>query len=236
VLIAWLIARVEPEDASKQVGINNLLLFKFDNSVVLRQGTVRSQFILPKRVLDLLDDEDMGLLSPQLSGRSTQLSGTAYIDECRAIGVPIPPKWPGLAGSSEWTSKGRLDFTFISKDLIAEVFTYQSSSPRGVCFALPRYSATEKEIQLLGIICQGNDTSKACFWDNQENKVNTGIPKNEARELTRFAGGADLVGSPTGGICSDCHAGENAFNIHPGTPLQLGQESLLKPTIGMNLW
>jgi len=36
-----------------------------------------------------------------------------------------------------------------------------------------------------------------------------------------FIGGAALANHP-GGTCSDCHAGENPFSIHPGTALDLG--------------
>jgi hypothetical protein len=42
--------------------------------------------------------------------------------------------------------------------------------------------------------------------------------------LTDFAGGVGLEGDD---VCSNCHAGENAFIVHPGTPLDRG--SLLRP-------
>jgi hypothetical protein len=158
-----------------------------------------------------------------------------------------------LAGSPEWVSRGIVNLpkrpppppepegepTFAVEGLEAQVFTSESSSPRGLCFALPRYNkdVENSPIELLGIICQGNDKSKACFWDNQEEvevapgmkvRTNVAIPRNEMRELTKLAGGAQLNGG-SGGVCSDCHAGENAFVIHPGTALTEVGAAKLKP-------
>jgi hypothetical protein len=86
--------------------------------------------------------------------------------------------------------------------------------------ALPRWDSSGKA-RLLGVICQGNDTSKVCFWDNQHSPPiseprnlagNTGYP------LSRFKGGADLAVPAqfdVGGMCTDCHAGANPFIVHP---------------------
>lgn len=213
-LIAWLIKKVEPENGGTLASANVFLLNQYltSTSIVTGQRSHRFRPNLPKEILEELKDED----PPPFTG--TELGGTAYIDECRAAGVPTPPDW----GSPQWQSQGGLTTNFLGGN--AEVFTFQSASPRGFCFALPRSAGNI--IGLLGIICQGNDTSKACFWDNQQNKVQFPIPKNESRLLTAFAGGADLEGG-TGGVCSDCHAGENAFIVHPGTPLDRG--SVIRP-------
>jgi hypothetical protein len=148
---------------------------------------------------------------------STTQSG-AYIEECRNAGVPIPPDWD----RKKWDSKGFLSTNFLgSASTPAEVFVAPSTSPPGVSIALPRYTSPEmKKIDLLGIISLGQASSKACFWDNQENKVGFIISKNETVPLSRFAGGAQLFGG-SGNICTDCHAGENPFIIHPNTALGL---------------
>jgi hypothetical protein len=213
-LITWLIKKVEPENGSTLASANVFLLDKYlaTTSVLTRQR--RSKLALPKEVLEEFKDED----PPPYTG--TELGGTAYIDECRAAGVPTPPDW----GYPQWQSRGGLTTNFLGGN--AEVFTFESASPRGFCFALPRSS--RDMIEALGIICQGNDTSKVCFWDNQQNKRQSPLAKNETRALTEFAGGADLENGCCG-VCSDCHAGENAFIIHPGTPLDRG--SAIRPNI-----
>lgn len=136
--------------------------------------------------------------------------GQAYLDECAAQGVPIPPDWP----SDEWRSQGVLAFTFLGRE--THVFTYRDpASPNdGICFALPRYE-TDGALALNGIICQNKLNGKACFWDNI------------TRDNTRRLGRADYplrIGSIGDGYtlaenCTSCHRGDNVFNIHPGTAL-----------------
>jgi hypothetical protein len=156
----------------------------------------------------------------------TANSGQAYIDECRNAGVPIPPDW----GDSRWVWNGALTNPFISTSLNAQVYYYKpNTSPAGICYALPRMDGNGV-VKLLGIICQGNETSRACFWDNSANGVQFDVPTiNTFTPLSRFAGGAALNGA-TGGTCTNCHAGENVFNIHPGTPLDLAAKGItVKP-------
>jgi hypothetical protein len=76
---------------------------------------------------------------------------------------------------------------------------------------------------VLGIICLGKKSGKVCFWDNQQNKQGFSIPKEGQKAdvpLANFAGGAELEGG-SGNICTDCHAGENPYIIHPNTNLGL---------------
>ncbi|HMJ13919.1 MAG TPA: hypothetical protein VK524_21020 [Polyangiaceae bacterium] len=157
-----------------------------------------------------------------ISDAATAASGAAYHEECRAAGVPIPPDW----GAPNWKSLGKLKTLFISNDLDAEVYEFESTSPAGVCLALPR--ASGNTIRLLGIICLGTDTGKACFWDNQRNKQGFSIQKGASVPLLDFANGADLLAG-SGGVCTDCHAGENPFVVHPKEPMDLGQK--IKPRV-----
>jgi FG-GAP-like repeat len=136
-------------------------------------------------------------------------SGTAYMNECVAAGVPRPPTW-GTTGSAGWTLRGTLTTPFLSPDKTAKVYTFSNS--QGVCVALPR-SYSNGVIDLLGIICQGNATGRACFWDSAQNVdiaagAQIGIPSST------LIGGAQLAGNNQG-VCSGCHAGENAFIFHP---------------------
>ena len=211
-LTSWLIDQVQPARAGLLASISSALRWEYSN-------LVGKTFTPPARMLEALKQEKPGGVTIQ---RSTGTSGTAYIDACRAAGVPIPPDW----GTSGWRPRGALQSVFISQGSLAEVYTFESTSPRGICFALPRSNGNS--IGLLGIICQGNDTGNACFWDNQVNDVNVAIPKGTVKPLTQFAGGYELFGGG-GGRCTACHTGENAFVVHPNSPLNLGP-SLLMPS------
>ena len=167
----------------------------------------------PPRTLErMLADEGIGTLG--LMRSSTTAGGATYINECSAEGVPTPPDW----GTGQWVSQGTLTDAqeFISVAAVAEVFTYQSSAPEGMCIALPRSNGNT--IGLLGIICLGKASGKACFWDNQQNDQQFPIQKGTVVPLSQFAGGGDLDGG-SGGVCTSCHAGENPYVIHPGTNL-----------------
>ena len=176
---------------------------------------------------------------------STTNSGAAYQAECQANGVPIPPD----IGSSAWTLSsigGDNKFplpvvampTPANQKLFpdgrlflptgAQVYVYKSTAPEGMCIALPRSSnpggGSSNIIGLDGVICMGKATSKVCFWDNQapDGPGQPGpavtFPEGTVTPLSQFAGGADLFGG-SGGVCTVCHAGENPYTMHPGTPL-----------------
>jgi hypothetical protein len=216
-LLARLIETVKPQDAPFLASKNTALLGRFTritdgepSTKDPRAGDIR------KEIVERLGRE--GLLT-FLS--ATQAGGPAYIEECRKAGVPIPPDW----GSSQWKSKGLLTTDFLGSTPQAEVFAFERESPLGVCMALPR--STGNTIKLLGIICLGTDSSKSCFWDNQRNKQQFDIQKNTPVPLSEFAGGADLYGG-SGNVCTDCHAGENPFIVHPGQPMDLGNKIIPK--------
>jgi hypothetical protein len=163
-------------------------------------------------------------------------SGQAYLDECRAAKVPIPPPigvmdTDGLKG---WKSQGFIP----PKDQFivgtpAEVRTYKSVSPPGMCYALPRYSdATLKTVDLDGVICLSQETAKVCFWDNQikgsgfqfsaGEKIPIGVPDLNLNPSGNYqAGGAELE-TGSGGVCTECHAGENPYITHPKSNLGNG--------------
>jgi hypothetical protein len=216
-LIGWLIETVKPQDAPYLASKNMALLSRFvnlsENEPSPKDPSVGG---ISKELVELLRQKK---LLTFLS--ATQAGGSAYVEECRKSGVPIPPDW----GSNQWLSKGLLTTDFLGSTPDAEIFAFESESPRGVCFALPR--STGNTISLLGIICLGTDTSKSCFWDNQRNKNQFTIPKNTPVALSEFAGGADLNGG-SGGVCTDCHAGENPFVVHPGQPMDLGNKIIPK--------
>jgi hypothetical protein len=178
---------------------------------LLKQSTL-AEFKPPSAVAELM--LKAGLPAANLTMFSTVPATPDYVSQCSEAGVPVPPDW----GDPRWVSQGTLagNQVFISQNATAEVFTYQSIDPEGMCVALPRSKGDT--ISLLGIICLSKVKSNACFWDNQQDKVNYPIQKGAVVPLTQFAGGPALDGG-TGGVCTECHAGENPYIIHPGTNL-----------------
>ncbi|WP_421694975.1 hypothetical protein [Aestuariivirga sp.] len=170
---------------------------------------------------------------------ATVNSGQAYITECRNNAVPIPPP----IGDSRWVSQGFIptDQLFLVNTSV-EVMTYKSTSPEGLCIALPRSNDTNPAdgvtVALDGIVCLGKRASpltgksSACFWDNQMNGSSfpflkgTKIPIgwNDPAQVSPnpsgnfMSGGAQLT-SGSAGMCSDCHAGQNPFIVHPRNPV-----------------
>lgn len=141
----------------------------------------------------------------------TTTSGQAYRDECLANGVPIPLN----IGDPAWISRGQIPQPelFIAVGLKAEVLTYQSTSPPGMCVALPRFDNADN-VQLDGVICLGQTNSKACFWDNQKNGTAFTFQRGTSRPFSDRGGGIEITRNAIGGTCTDCHAGENPYIIH----------------------
>lgn len=149
----------------------------------------------------------------------TTEKGAAYIAECQGAGVPVPT----TVLDNTWENHGEILDTFISKNtmvnntfvtLESELWSWSSSSPRGICLALPRWMENGPQAgraKLFGIICLGTDTSKACFFDNPDG---THFLRTSTPPISEFLGGIDLVDNG-GGVCTDCHAGANPFIIHP---------------------
>ena len=233
-LIAWLIDAVKPRDAAHLASKNGALRNK-----IFRISAQQAAKPISKELLRVLDEE--GLIK-FLS--ATTAGGAAYIQECLANGVPTPPDWgPVAPGRPTWTRVGSLSTKFIVRGQPAEVYVYESREPEpdGICLALPRYAAdtSSAPITALGIIClgRGRERSRSCFWDNvnvtpeppladitTRFRFSFEIRRGESVPLSRFAGGADLFGG--NGVCSDCHAGNNPFIVHPGDAMDLGSRLL----------
>ncbi|MCM2472508.1 hypothetical protein HGO38_03330 [Rhizobium sp. CG5] len=174
---------------------------------------------LPFKIRDIA--EGLGMLS-----KATTASGKEYIAECRKAEVPIPPDW----GTSGWKHVGDLTTNFLGFGNPAQVWRWDSSSPEGLCVALPRVDGSN--ISALGIICLGRTSSNACFFDAAN------VPVGDKMPITDFLGGADLFN----GVCTDCHAGENPYVVHPGSPLDMRPDNhavnfytpLIKPSWPQN--
>ncbi len=121
-----------------------------------------------------------------------------------------PGIWP-----TDYEEIGVLNAPFISNNFTTKVYVNNNSSD-GLCVALPR--SNNQGIRLFGVICQEKN-GRSCFWDNQSNGMGFIVDPNSIVDINaEFAKGEELFGGD-GGVCSDCHAGENAFVIHPNTNL-----------------
>lgn len=130
----------------------------------------------------------------------------AYCRACVAAGVPEPPSF----SSGKWKSKGSLakDSQFASSN-VKDIMVYESANPPGVCVALPRGEGND--IELLGVICQGEKSGKACFWDNIDSKSGDRIvgPDVKKLDIAKFQNGDQLDED-----CTECHRGDNVYLVH----------------------
>ena len=161
---------------------------------------------------------------------ATTNTKAAYTAECTAADVPIPPPINQMAPTIPgWKSEG---FIPTNKQFIvgtpAELRSFEND--KGMCFALPRYTDSNKtDVALDGVICLSQISSKVCVWDNQMGGVGFEFPKDTKIPIGDVdlsvnaaglyqAGGFEL-NNGTGGVCTDCHAGENPYVIHPKADL-----------------
>lgn len=174
--------------------------------------------------------------APNLAQSSSALyttnAGAAYRNECEANGVPLPTR----VLDSSWVNHGSIVDPFLSPTLDAQLWSWkQTTGDRGICLALPRWNnANPRQAELLGVICMGTDSSKACFFDNP---AGTFFTEGSTPRLSRFKGGDDLIANGQG-VCTDCHAGVNPFVIHPEKSAfvallnNAARASLLRPVSG----
>ncbi|HEY7617775.1 MAG TPA: hypothetical protein VH744_13300, partial [Terriglobales bacterium] len=252
-MIDWLLANTdESEDTSgiegKLNAVKYALEWELPESDDLNVPHYEKRFRLAPQLLERLEIFGSAESGVQLLSATTA-SGAAYVAECMANDVPIPPPIGQLdpAGLNGWKSQGSLPGTeqFIVGTQ-AEVMTYQSSAPEGMCIALPRSSAASPSTIILdGVICLGKVSSKVCFWDNQMQQdgfsfpagtvIPIGSPNLEINPAGQYmAGGAELF-QGSGGVCTDCHAGNNPYVIHPGTTLGLPNLAGL-PLVGQDFY
>lgn len=223
VQIDWLLERVEGADVAHMTMVNHALRWFYINRI-------QENPVLPRPdgtwFKGLREDvaarlKDAGFVV----AIATSEGGAAYRASCEKAGVPLPSR----VMSSDWTNRGTFDREFLSETSEAELWLWESSDPPGVCLALPRYimnngNATN-DIDLLGVICLGTQSNKACFFDNPRRRT---FRRGEQPRLSEFVGGADLVANGQG-ICTECHAGENPYVVHPEKTAFAGLTDRLRP-------
>lgn len=189
-----------PEDVRQRYGPRNTTL----TTHWLR---IRPELIEELRAAVRERLEELGFFEPP-----PETGGTAYMDACRARGVPVPPDWAETG--TAWVYQGQLTENFLGGDEYAGVWTYEDPAVRGGCIALPRgdgYGET-----LAGIICQSATTGHACFWDNKLRGV---APEQFIGWRGRTLRIADLKdGTNLEMACTGCHHGSNVFRLAPDDP------------------
>lgn len=218
IYIDWLIGTVEPPNAATLTIINNALRWHYLDELSKRKWTPdqRNWKGIGKDLAGKLSEGGVKVQA------SVAVGGAEYIRSCAAAGVPIPPP----VFSAGWNNRGAIVKPFISQSWTAEVMHYQSSKPEGACLALPRYPAGSDRARLFGLICIGKQSRNACFWDNPNG---TFFQKNVPVAIDEFVGGIDLVANGQG-ECTDCHAGEDPYVIHPDDPPFVGITSDIMPS------
>ena len=199
----WLIDAVEPPDAALLRMINNALRWQYLDRLSKQEWSAE-QRAWKGIGKDLAERLRAGGVKIQAS---IAVGGGEYIRACAAAGVPVPPP----VFSAGWTNRGALGKPFLSPSLTAEVMFFASAQPEGACIALPRYASGSDRAELFGLICIGKQSRNACFWDNPKGRF---FQKNVPVAIDEFVGGMDLVANGQG-VCSDCHAGEDPYVIHP---------------------
>jgi len=216
IILDWLLEQNKNENAERISATNTAMrkaYFKNVLKINLRETPLHYNTGLP---LDTLKNfNDLGIAKFAITGVDSE----EYVKLCRDQGVPIPPTWEpeneNNKDRGDWRFIGTQNLNFASSAPVSEVYAVDTGTqgePNGLCIALPRIQ--NGEIGLLGVICHSRENGKACFWDNES------IALDEQVELSEFIGGNDLPGG--GNTCSDCHAGENPYVVHPGTAIDLG--------------
>jgi hypothetical protein len=217
-LIDWLVEKVKPPNRAHVTIANNALrwhyVLKIQKNSILPHKNAWGKGLKPDVAKRL--EKRLGIKV----FAATNAGGAAYCDECLKAGVPVPKFMFG----PEWRFVDVINDPFLSPGLRAELWLYESNDPPGVCVALPRFGSDGKA-QLFGVICLGRETSKACFFDNPVGVFfDRGVPVDFK---TGFVGGTDLVANGQG-VCSDCHAGENPYVVHPEKSAFSGVRSKLQ--------
>lgn len=206
IFIDWLIEQRKPKEEAQFTTVNNALRWYYvlniqENAILPNAKNEWWKGVTPEEGKDL---EGGGVIVYAVVNSAMD----AYCEECLEAGVPVPSTMFG----PEWKNLGAFDNEFISGSRTPNLLIYISNDPEGFCLALPRYDAGSDRASLFGVICMGTRTSKVCFFDNRSgvlHRRDTVIPFRPS-----FIGGTDLVDNG-GGTCTDCHAGENPYIVHP---------------------
>ncbi len=134
-LMDWLIEKAEPKEGIAQLlAVNNALrlqyVLKLKPDLEQPKDNTWTKGLKPEVAKKLQDKIGISILAKISTG------GEAYCKECLDKGVPIPKFMFG----PEWKYVGEVTNEFLSPTSTAELLIYESTSPEGICLALPRYT------------------------------------------------------------------------------------------------
>ncbi|EHR72829.1 hypothetical protein BurJ1DRAFT_4029 [Burkholderiales bacterium JOSHI_001] len=129
----------------------------------------------------------------------------SYAKRCDTNGVPVPPDF--ATSGTAWVNRGPLHHNILDGSSgTADVYSWSDPGKRGACIALPRNSGS-----LAGIICQSATTGAACFWDNIDAATNTRLDwRTQTLRIAELKNGSNLAEN-----CTNCHRGNNVFQLAP---------------------
>ncbi len=203
----WLIEERKPDDGGRYEVITSSLRWYYVLEI-LKKGQPDKDGRWTKGIPEdqAKEAEAVGFQTAAI----TNANMPAYCQECADAGVPVPEKMFG----PEWEALGSFDGEeFISPSFDPQLMIKVSTEPPGFCLALPRYTSSN-QAALFGVICMSTITSRVCFFDNKPGLNHTKDVQINFQE--GFIGGIDLKSNEMfGGVCTDCHAGENPYIVHP---------------------
>jgi hypothetical protein len=141
-------------------------------------------------------------------------ANSTYVEACAAAGVPVPRR----LFDSQWQSAGVIDkLLFGTAKPHNELSLYVSDDPPGYCVALTRSNGPTAVKGHIDLICVGQQSSKACFFETLgfNNNVDGVI------DISELLAAVDLpLNNPNAGAapCTRCHLGENPLIVHPQDP------------------
>lgn len=126
-----------------------------------------------------------------------------YMDSCRDNGVPVPNK----LFSSVWQNLGSYSPKVSNVTGTPRLWAHYGDEPSGACVAVTFTSESNVHVDM---ICLGVNSGKSCFFETDE--------QGEVGEISTSDMNSAADPDKMQGMCSDCHAGENPFIIHPDKP------------------
>jgi hypothetical protein len=198
----WLLENGQPDRKSQMQTLNNALRWRYVT-------TLKQNPLLPKRHIPWTKGIDRAI-ADRLENAGIIVSQPAealsneYLSNCRDLDVPVPDS----IFSQGWNNLGTYANPLSNIPGKPEIWVKYSEQPVGACIALT-HADVDKDYYHLDMICLGKESTNACFF---ENDIPDGFGSVIQTQDLRGGRGPNKV---TGGICSDCHAGENPFIIHP---------------------
>lgn len=195
----WLLEKVQPKNVAHLTVTNNALRWYYVKNIqkdpILPEGDKEWAKGIKTNIAIELENKGLKMYLPVKSG------GAQYRQDCINAGVPIPDQ----VFSDEWVEMGDIKNTIVESGVRRVLKMYVSNDPEGFCLSLNIYEGYASDQVHVDVICFGTQTNNACFFEEEE--INLNVVTNLSEFRTPFDDGIT--------VCTSCHAGENAFIVHP---------------------